>query len=129
MLLVPSPCNCIHLIRIPKKYHWIQNCSKYGFIQKVRSKQFNFDKTLQFFSGNLSCQHLKSANLQHFHEFFTQIFFDIFLVKSKLPTAKKSKTAAFSRVVTHNNSTIFLRKSLLNFWTKNEDFEQCDIEV
>ena len=33
---------------------------------------------------------------QHFHEFFTEIFFDN-----------------------------FLRKSKLNFWTKNEDFEQC----
>ena len=40
---------------------------------------------------------------QPFHEFFTQLWF---LVKSKLSTAKKSK-------------------SKLNFWTKNEDFEQC----
>ena len=63
---------------------------------------------------------------QHFHEFFTQIFFDKFLVKSKLLTAKKSKTATFLRVFTQNNSTIFLGKSKLNFWTKNEDFEQCD---
>ena len=36
------------------------------FVQK-----FNFDKTLQFFSGNQSCQQLKCANPQHFHEFFT----------------------------------------------------------
>ena len=36
---------------------------------------------------------------QHFHEFFTQIFFlTIFLVKSKLSTAKKYKTTTFSRV-------------------------------
>ena len=42
-----------------------------------------------------------------------------------MSTAKKSKTAAFSRVVTQNSSTIFLGKSELNFWTKNEDFEQC----
>ena len=36
---------------------------------KALSKKFNFDKTLQFFSGNQSCQPLKSANPQHFHEF------------------------------------------------------------
>ncbi len=35
---------------------------------------------------------------QHFHEFFTQKFLTIFLVKSKLSTAKKSKTTTFSRV-------------------------------
>ena len=50
----------------------------------------------QFFSWNQSCQQLKSSKPQHFHEFFTP-----------------------------NNSTIFLGKSKLNFWTKNEDFEQC----
>ena len=37
-------------------------------------------------------------------------------MKSKLSTAKKSKTAAFSRVFTQNNLIIFLRKSKLNFW-------------
>ena len=40
---------------------------------------------------------------QHFHEFFTQIFF----VKSKLSTAKKSKTTTFSRVFHPKKSTIF----------------------
>ena len=78
------------------------------------------------FSGNKSCQQLKSANPQHVHEFFTQNFFDNFFVKSKLLTAKMSKTEAFSRVFTQNNSTIFLGKSKLNLWTKNEDFEQCE---
>ena len=48
-------------------------------------------------------------------------------MKSKLSTAKKSQTAAFSRVFAQNNSTIFRGKSKLNFWTKNEDFEQCVI--
>ena len=40
---------------------------------------------------------------QHFHEFFTQIFFTIFLVKSKLSTANKSKPTTFSRVFTQKN--------------------------
>ena len=49
----------------------------------------------QFFSWNQSCQQLKSQKPQHFHEFFTQ----------KVDN--------------------FHGKSKLNFWTKNEDFEQC----
>ena len=72
------------------------------FVQK-----FNLDKTptfsrvfhanffWQFFSWNQSCQQLKCPIPQHFHEFFTQ----------KIDN--------------------FLGKSKLNFWTKNEDFEQC----
>ena len=44
---------------------------------------------------------------QHFHEFFTQNFFHIFLVKSKLSTAKKSKTTTFSRVFHPKKLTIF----------------------
>ena len=50
----------------------------------------------QFFSWNQSCQQLKSPKPQHFHEFFTQ----------KIDN--------------------FHGKSKLNFWTKNEYFEQCD---
>ena len=51
----------------------------------------------QFFLWNQSCQQLKSPKPQHFHELFTQ----------KIGN--------------------FLGKSKLNFWTKNEDFEQCDL--
>ena len=51
------------------------------------------------------------------HYFFTsfslQFFFTIFLVKSKLSTAKKSKTTTFSRVFSPRKSTIFFGKSLL----------------
>jgi len=103
----------------------------------------------QFFSWNQSCQQLKSPKPQHFHEFFTQIFLTIFLVKSKLSTAKKSKITTFSRIFHPNKIDNFsheikvsptsqhfhefftqkidnyLRKSKLNFWTKNEVFEQC----
>ena len=56
---------------------------------------------------------------QHFHEFFTQIFLPMFLVKSKLSTAKKSKTTTFSRVFHPKKIDNFLGKSILNFWTKN----------
>ena len=74
------------------------------FVQK-----FNFDKTKP----------------QHFHEFFTQKILTIFLVKSKLSTAKKSKTKTFSRVFHPQKIGNFLGKSKWNYWTKNEDFEQC----
>ena len=52
----------------------------------------------QFFSWNISCLQLKSPKTQHFHEFFTP----------KIDN--------------------FLGKSKLNFWTKNEDFEQCEFK-
>ena len=76
------------------------------FVQK-----FNFDKTptfsrvfhpkvfWQFFSWNQSCQQLKSPKPQHFHEFFTP----------KIDN--------------------FLGKSKLDFWTKNEDFEQYGLRL
>ena len=67
------------------------------FVQK-----FHFDFII--FSGNKSCQQLNSANPQHFHEFINQIFFDNFLVKSKLSRAKKSETITFSRVFHPNFS-------------------------
>ena len=46
---------------------------------------------------------------QHFHKFFPQIFLTIFLVKSKLSTAKMSKTTTFSRAFHPKKSTIFSR--------------------
>ena len=71
-------------------------------------------------------QKFKLTNPQHFHEFFIQIFLTTFLFKSKLSTAKRSKTTTFSRVCHPKKLTIFLGKSKLNFWRKNYDFEQCD---
>ena len=100
-------------------HKWVKNASWTHYSKsQIFVQKFNFDKTLQFFSGNQSCQPLKSANPQHFHEFSPKFFLIIFLVKSKFSAAKKYKAAAFSRVFTHNNSTIFLGKSKLNFWTK-----------
>ena len=51
----------------------------------------------------------------------------VFLVKSKLSTAKKYITTTFSRVFHPEKNYHFLGKSKLNIWTKNEDFEQCVI--
>ena len=44
---------------------------------------------------------------QHFHEFSPNFFLTIFLVKSKLSTAKKSKPTTFSRVFHPEKLTIF----------------------
>ena len=56
--------------------------------------------------------------------FSPKIFLTNFLVKSKLSTAKKSKTTTFSRVFPPKQNDKFLGKLKLNFCTKNGDFEQ-----
>ena len=70
--------------------------------------KFNFDKTPTFSRA-----------------FHSKFFLTIFLVKSKLSTAKKSKNTIISRVFTPKKIDNFLGKSKLNFWTNDEDFEQC----
>merc|ERR1711860_32915 len=85
----------------------IMNFDHYSKSQ-VFVQKFNFDKAPTF--------------SRVFHRNF---FLTIFLVKSKLSTAKKSKTTIFSRVFHPRKFGNVLGKSKLNFWTKNEDFEQC----
>ena len=63
-----------------------------------------------------------------FKSFSPKFFLAIFLVKSKLSTAKKSKITTFSRIFLPKKIDNFHGKSKLNFWTKNEDFEQCVTE-
>ena len=72
------------------------------FVQK-----FNFDKTAIFSKS-----------------FSSKIFLTIFLVKSKLSTAKKPKTTTFSRVF-HPKNRQFSQEIKVEFLDKNEDFEQC----
>ena len=66
---------------------------------------------------------------QHFHEFLTQFFLTIFLVKSKMSTAKKSKPQHFHEFFTQKNRqfsrkikvlTIFLMKSKLSTAKKSK---------
>ena len=52
---------------------------KSNFCPKIQ-----FCQNFTFFSGNQSCQQLKSANPQQFHEFFTQKFFDNFSREIKI---------------------------------------------
>ena len=75
-------------LKIPKKKYNIKH-SHYSKSQ-IFVQKFNFDKTPT-----------------HFHGFSPQIFLTIFLVKSKLSTAKKSETTTFSRVFHPKKSTIF----------------------
>ena len=117
----------INVINIYKRYShhhflcsFIKNCwnslnvthysKRQIFVQK-----FNFDKTLHFFSGNQNCQHLKIPNI--FTQFFDN-FLTIFLVKSKLSTAKKYKTAAFSRVFQPKQFDNFSREIKVEFLDK-----------
>ena len=65
---------------------------------------------------------VKSLKVGFLHTFFTHYS------KSQIFVQKFNfdKTPTFSRVFQPIKSTIFFGKSKLNFWTKNEDFEQCD---
>ena len=72
--------------------------TKLSTAKKYKTTTFSrvfHQKKSTIFSGKQSCQQLKSANPQHFHPNF---FLTIFLVKSKLSTAKKSTTTTISRV-------------------------------
>ena len=58
----------------------------------------------------------------------------VFLVKSKLSTAKKSKTAVFSRVFSFhpkqfNNFSREIKVEFLDNKNQNEDFKQCAEET
>ena len=85
---------------------------------------FSFFSTI--FEKSNFCQKIQFLqNPNNFTSFSSKFFFFFFLVKSKLSTAKKSKTTTFSRVFHPSKIDNFLGKSKLIFWTKNEDFEQC----
>ena len=62
--------------------------------------------------------------VRFFTSFSLKFFLTIFLVKSKLSTAKKSKTI-FTSFWSKKKSTIFLGNQSWIFGQKNEDFEQC----
>ena len=100
---------------------WLPALSRHTIL-KVK---FLYNNSILTKLYNFLGKQLKSANPHHFYAFLTQIFFDNFFVKSKLSTAKKSKTTTFSRVFHPKKIVNFLGKSKLNFRTKNEDFEQC----
>jgi len=73
------------------------------FVQK-----FNFDKKNNIFKS-----------------FSSKIVLTIFLVKSKLSTAKKPKTTTFSRVFHQKKNRQLFWEIKVEFLDKNEDFEQC----
>ena len=80
-----------------------KNCQKIVFL-KHRFKQF--PNSLTLFEKSNFCPKIQFwQNSNIFTSFSPKLFLTIFLVKSKLSTAKKSKTAAFARVFAQNNST------------------------
>ena len=82
--------------------YWFYNCLLMHTIGKVK-----------FLSKNSIL-----TKPQHFHKFFTQIFLTIFLVKSKLSTAKKSKTTSFSQVFHPKKNRQFSREIKVEFLDK-----------
>ena len=91
---------------------------------------YRHKKIFTLFENSNFCPKIQFwQNPNIFTSFSPKFFLTIFLVKSKLSTAKKSKTTTFSRVFHPNKIDNFHGKSKLNFWTKNEDFEQCDIVI
>ena len=93
---------------VPVKEQVIDTLTHYSKSQ-IFVQRFNFDKTI-------------------FTSFSPQFFLTIFLVKSKLSTAKKSKTTTFSRVF-HQNFflTIFLVKSKLSTAKKSKTVQNPNI--
>ena len=56
-------------------------------------------------------------------------FFLTHYSKSQISQFNFDKNPTFSRVFHPKFFANFLGKLKLNFWTKNEDFEQCDVTV
>mgnify|MGYP001271294805 CR=1 FL=1 len=62
--------------------------------------------------------------------FSPKLFLAIFLVKSKLSTAKMSKTTTFSRVFQQQKKNRqFSLEIKVEFLDKNEDFKQCVVQI
>ena len=80
-------------------------------ISKAKIISFHTIRKVKFLSKNSIL-----TKPQHFHEFFT-----IFLVKSKLSTAKKSKTTTFSREKKKKNRQ-FSQEIKVEFLDKNWRF-------
>ena len=100
------------MIKFSKSKTWL----KRGKRRDTLFEKSNFCPKIQFWQ-----------NPNIFTSFSPKFFLRIFHVKSKLLTAKKSKSTTFSRVFDPKKIDNFLGKSRLN-WTKNEGFEQCEGE-
>ena len=115
------------------KWSFNENSLETNFSQKRRRKQSHKSclcNSLIFSNFAVENTHYSKSQIyvQKFSltSFSPKFFLTIFLVKSKLSTAKKPKTTTFSRVFHPKKSTILLGKSKLDFCTKKyEDFEQC----
>ena len=84
-----------NLCRVRRRYSNFQTLKTFKLCHTIRK--------VKFLSKNSIL-----TKTQHFYEFFTHIFWTIFLVKSKLSRAKKSETTTFPWVFhPQKKSTIF----------------------
>ena len=113
-----SSISCSLFNRVSDDLRWNGQISIIIF-WKTLLLQYRRDPHTLFEKSNFCPKIQFWQNLNIFTSFSPKIFLTIFLVKSKLSTAKKSNPPSKKKI------DIFFAKLKLNFWTKNEDFEQC----
>jgi len=104
---VNLPKSCIRVVS-GKFYMYYSIC--YLVLECKSAKQVvkNFKIATHYSKSQFFVQKFNFDKISTFSRVFTQIFLTIFLVESKLSTAKKSKTTTISRVFHPQKLTIFL---------------------
>ena len=117
------------LYRLWRKSHRITKTIQHQIIvifNRRKNIHISFNENTHYSKSQFFVQKFNFDKTQTFPRVFHPIFFwQFFSWNPKLSTAKKSKTTTFSRVFYPKKIDNFLGKLKLNFWTKNEDFEQC----
>ena len=98
-----------NLCRVRRRYSNFQTLKTFKLCHTIRK--------VKFLSKNSIL-----TKTQHFYEFFTHIFWTIFLVKSKLSRAKKSETTTFPRVFHPQKNPQFSREIKVDFLDKKSRF-------
>ena len=95
-------------------------------INELRRSKILWKFLKKTFRNSIFCPKIQLWQNPNIFTSFSPNFFTIFLVKSKLSTAKKSKTTTFSRVFhPKKKSTIFSGNQSWIFVQKMKIFEQC----
>ena len=91
-----------------------------------RKEKKNISCIRNILNSRIQCLHtIRKVNFLSKNSILTKLY--NFLGKSKLSTAKKCKISIINIFTSFHPkfSDNFSRESKLNFWTKNDDFEQC----
>ena len=95
------------------------------FVEEQKMKIETFQLISHYSKSQIFVQKFNLTKPQHFHKFFTQIFFwQFFSWNQSCQQLKSPKPQHFHEFFTKKIDN-FLGKSKLNYRTKNEDFEQC----